>query len=108
MNDYMGQFLVDISTTRYANFTPADWALEYIVRYGGIDGSHHKTWVMDQCVRILKGTPVVLMEARWGNGAKELRFWTDKPSQGYSDFVKELCNGEDGPDTYSYDEGIAP
>ncbi len=57
-------------------------ALELIRRYGGIDGEHHKTWVIDQVVRILTGP-------------------------GYAKFVAESCAGEDGP-TYTWDVGIAP
>jgi len=51
--------------------------------YGGIDGGHHKTWVIDQMVRILLG-------------------------EKYETFVKEYCDGEDGPNTYEWEEGIAP
>ena len=28
-------------------------ALNFIERYGGFDGGHHKQWVLDQLVRIL-------------------------------------------------------
>ncbi len=58
-------------------------ALELASRYGQIDGAHHKTWVIDQMVRVLTG-------------------------EGYDTFVAEYRDGEDGPDTYSWDEGIAP
>ncbi len=30
-------------------------ALEIIYRYGGIDGAHHKAWVIDQILRALLG-----------------------------------------------------
>jgi len=30
-------------------------ALEIALRYGQIDGGHHKMWVIDQMVRILAG-----------------------------------------------------
>jgi len=30
-------------------------ALEIAVRYGSIDGAHHKAWVIDQMMRILAG-----------------------------------------------------
>jgi len=30
-------------------------ALDYASRYGTIDGAHHKTWVIDQMVRVLVG-----------------------------------------------------
>jgi dCMP deaminase len=58
-------------------------ALELIERYGGIDGEHHKQWVIDQVVRALTG-------------------------DGYAEWVREMKDGEDGPDTYEWDEGIAP
>ena len=58
-------------------------ALEIAVRYGGIDGSHHKTWVIDQMVRALAG-------------------------KDYRKIVRDACDGEDGPDTYEWDEGIPP
>ena len=58
-------------------------ALEIIGAYGGIDGDHHKTWVIDQVVRALTG-----------------------PS--YKRWVREHCAGEDGPYTYTWDVGIAP
>lgn len=58
-------------------------AVSVAVQWGGIDGEHHKQWVIDQMVRALMG-------------------------DGYERWVKDVCAGEDGPDTYSWDEGIAP
>lgn len=58
-------------------------AIDLAVRYGGIDGEHHKSWVIDQMVRIL---------AR------------DR----YGEIVRNACDGEDGPNTYKWDCGIAP
>lgn len=60
-----------------------DYAIELAVRYGGIDGAHHKMWVIDQMVRALAGDD-------------------------YARIVAEACDGEDGPDTYEWDVGIAP
>ena len=57
-------------------------ALELIERFGGIDGGHHKTWVIDQVARCL-----VPNYAKW---------------------VIEMKAGEDGPETYTWDEGIPP
>ncbi len=57
-------------------------ALELIHRYGGIDGDHHKQWVLDQVVRAL--------------------------ADDYDAWVREHKAGDDGPDTYEWDEGIAP
>lgn len=58
-------------------------ALGIAARYGQIDGDHHKAWVIDQMVRILAG----------GH---------------YEALVRAAKAGEDGPDTYGWDEGIAP
>jgi hypothetical protein len=58
-------------------------AIELAIRYGGIDGGHHKMWVIDQMIRILAG---------------------DK----YDSLIKAACDGEDGPETYDWDVGIAP
>jgi len=33
----------------------ADKAIELIQQYGGIDGAHHKQWVLDQVLRLLMG-----------------------------------------------------
>jgi hypothetical protein len=58
-------------------------AIDFIFQYGGIDGSHHKQWTLDQVLRIL----------------------TDN---NYENLVKEYMSGEDGKFTYDWDEGIAP
>lgn len=58
-------------------------ALDLAMCYGGIDGDHHKTWVVDQMVRALTG-------------------------ECYETWVCESKNGEDGPETYEWDEGIPP
>lgn len=58
-------------------------ALELAENYGGFDGAHHKMWVIDQMVRALTG-------------------------DGYGAWVRKYQNGEDGPNTYEWDEGIAP
>lgn len=55
-------------------------ALDIMVRYGQIDGAHHKAWVIDQAVRALIGDELYL---------------------GFIRFINE-------EDTYSWDEGITP
>ena len=57
-------------------------ALDLIFQYGGIDGGHHKQWVLDGLVKIL--------------------------ADDYEKWVTEYNDGEDGPNTYEWDEGIAP
>jgi hypothetical protein len=75
-----------------------DWALQYIQQYGGIDGNHHKAWVLDQVARILHGTPVIVTGAR-----KETLFRTGDPSSSYLEWAEMMRSGG-----YNYDEGIAP
>lgn len=58
-------------------------SIEIAVQYGGIDGDHHKAWVIDQMVRVLAGDD-------------------------YDKIVAAAKDGEDGPDTYEWDVGIAP
>lgn len=58
-------------------------ALAFAIRYGQIDGEHHKTWVIDQVVRTLLA---------------------DK----YDATIAASNAGEDGPNTYEWDTGIAP
>lgn len=99
--------MMEQKDTPYKDYTKADWALLYIMKYGGIDGAHHKDWVLDQVARILNDAPVEIRLAKWSNGQEEYRFEV-RTSQKYMDWVAECKNGEDGPDTYSYEEGIAP
>jgi hypothetical protein len=65
---------------RYAR---VDLVLDLIRDNGGAPGSDHKQWILDQVVRILTGDEYL----RW---------------------LKEYANGEDGPATYEWDEGVAP
>lgn len=58
-------------------------ALEIAIKYGGFESAHHKAWAIDQMVRILAG-------------------------EHYNSVVASACDGEDGPDTYLWDCGIAP
>lgn len=60
-----------------------DQALTFAHLYGSIDGDHHKMWVIDQMVRALT-------------------------ADGYDDWVAAHNIGEDGPNTYSWHNGIAP
>ena len=104
MNNYLGEFEVELSETPYAGFKAKDWALLYASCYGQIDGDHHKQWVIDQMTRILMGTPVIVKVAKWGNGHSEFRFNTGEPSEEYNAWIKDYADGGD----YSYDAGIAP
>lgn len=118
---YLGEQLIDISShPEFSIYKEKDWAMYFITAYGQIDGSHHKTWVLDQVARILKGTPVIVKEARWDNGNKEYRVVTsDDTSEEYKAWRIEMLGKqyeEDDPEgwyekgeyEYGYDEGIAP
>ena len=107
---FQGEQEIDITThPDYKDKTIIDWMLYFIERYGGYDGSHHKDWVLDQVARIANGTPVIVRHASWsGNDEISIRVTTGEPSQAYLDWVVEMKSGEDGADTYDYDEGIAP
>jgi hypothetical protein len=82
-------------------------ALDFALHYGQIDGDRHKAWVIDQMVRALTGCQVVELHALDANGVPYYY-----PSQGKSDeylrFIDDHNYGEDGPNTYEWDEGIAP
>lgn len=71
------------------NAEPGEWsqrsvkAIQLAIQYGGIDGAHHKSWVIDQMVRALTGLD-------------------------YDKVVAEAREGEDGPETYDWDVGIPP
>jgi len=58
-------------------------ALSIAVEFGSVDEAHHKAWVIDQMVRALA-------------------------ADDYETLVADAKSGSDGPDTYSWDEGIAP
>ena len=58
-------------------------ALDFAIRFGGTDGAHHKDWVIDQMVRTLTG-------------------------ENYEQVVAAARAGDDGPETYDWDCGIAP
>ncbi len=64
-------------------------ALRVAENYGGIDGDHHKMWVIDQMVRALTGC--------------RHNYRTE-----YDDWLAEYRSGENGADTYEWDEGISP
>ena len=61
-----------------------DEALAFLGQ-GNVDGAHHKDWIIDQLLRILVGS-----------------------EEDYEKWVKDFCDGEDGPETYAWDEGVAP
>lgn len=104
---FLGTFPVTKARTPFAKFGPVEWALHFIERYGGIDGGHHKQWVIDQTARILNGAPVEIVEARWDSGLAEYRVSVGT-CDAYVAWVADMKSGEDGPNTYDWEEGIPP
>lgn len=108
---YLGSVPVDVKDTDAKDYTPWDWARTFIESFGGIDGNHHKRWVLDQVCRIMHGTPVLIELHRWDDHPPEYRFSTGESSQAYLDWVNTQCGNYD-PETeeyeYKYDAGIAP
>ena len=82
-------------------------ALEIARRYGGIDGAHHKAWVIDQMVRALTDCPAIERSTIDCRGTP-YAYEDQGESDAYLAFVADVRAGEDGPETYKWDEGIAP
>jgi hypothetical protein len=102
---YLGEFPVENDRTVEEN------VMWFITSYGQIEGDHHRAWVIDQVARIVLGTPVIAVEARWDNGQRETRISTGEPSDRYLEWVEEML-GDWDPECecheYEYDEGIPP
>lgn len=105
---YIGEFPIDEAIHPvYSKFTPADWAMVFIGKYSSIDGDHHKAWCFDQVARILKGTRVIVLQARWDGNKLEDRFVVaNPPSEAYTEWVKQMTTGVNSE--YDWDVGIAP
>lgn len=69
-------------------------ALKIALECGGVDGAHHKQWVIDQMVRALTGCMGV-------NGVMG-------ESPEYLAWVAKAQDGDDGPETYIWEEGLPP
>ena len=82
-------------------------ALAYAGEYGMEDGAHHKAWVIDQIVRILTDSPLMNHTVVHANGDRYITTEMGE-SEEYKKFVADYCNGEDGPNTYEWDTGVAP
>jgi hypothetical protein len=78
-----------------------------IAHSAGHDGEHHKMWVVDQMIRALTGCPMVEGSAIDAYG-RPYTFEEQGESDEYREWVREQKDGEDGPDTYAWDTGVAP
>lgn len=59
--------------------------LSLIGEFGGVDGAHHKQWLLDQIVREIAGD-----------------------EETYCEWVTEWNDGEEGAKTYEWDVGVSP
>lgn len=104
----MNHKIIDITThPKYKDYTTNDWIMHFIEYYGQCDGGHHKQWTLDQIVRIIKGTPIIIKQY---DHFKNETIDTGEPSQKYLDWVEERLGAKigNGDYEYGYDEGIAP
>jgi len=104
---YLGEKEVDVKDTLYKDYSASDWAILWIEKYGQYDGGHHKQWVMDQVVRILKGGTVTVKVASWDDHPDEYRFSVE-PSEEYFEWVEGMEGDPESDEYCEYDEGIAP
>lgn len=73
-------------------------ALQIAVEYGQCDGTFHKAWAIDQMCRTL------LANSDFTNS---LSIFAPE-SDAYKAFITDARAGDDGPETYDWDIGIAP
>ena len=98
---------VDVDRLGIPPFVPPDSkitkAVEFAVRFGQIDGAHHKAWVIDQMVRALCGCPVEWVDALDCNG-KPYRYAAQVPNKTYNDLIAFHSDGGN----YEWSEGTPP
>lgn len=82
LSEMVAERMIAITAERDRLKAAVDGAVT-VAPYGHFDGSHHKNWVIDQMLRSLLGDE-------------------------YEQWVRNFKDGEDGPDTYDWDEGVAP
>lgn len=83
MTDYEEAFEEVITNIIELGKDNPEEALRILIRYGSIDGEHHKMWAIDQAVRALAG-------------------------EFYDELIAAANGGEDGPETYEWNVGVAP
>ena len=97
----------DLGVRRWGDNRPLTrYYVELAARYGSIDGGHHKMWVIDQMVRALTGCPMI--EQTMTHKEQIYIYEVQGESPEYLRLIADAKFGEDGPDTYEWDTGIAP
>ena len=77
-------------------------ALAIAVYACGVDGAHHKDWVIDQMTRALTGCPVVMVVK------PTYRYNTQGESEQYRALVAKATTREDGSNSGAWEIGSAP
>jgi hypothetical protein len=77
------------------------------MRLGNTDASQHKAYVFDQMVRAITGcyeVHTISIDAR----GRPYEYTANQGTEDYRQFVAVARHGEDGPETYEWDIGVAP
>jgi len=91
--EYIGTFSVDQAThPDFKDKTAVDWAVEFAVDGILNDSTRVKHQKLDDIARVLKGTPVDVVEKRWDDGTIEHVPTLGAPSEDYISLRQELAN----------------
>ncbi len=99
--------IVDIKNTPFADYKQQDWVLYFIERFGQYSGDHHKTWVLDQIVRILKNCPIEITVIRIDDDTNNYSIRMPIVSEEYVEWANNMKIDDSG-DEVEYDPGVAP
>src|SRR6201989_1195099 len=77
------------------------------MRLGCMDASQHKAYVIDQMVRALTGCHEV-HTISFGARGRPYECKANQDTEDYRQFVAAARHGENGPDSYEWDIGVAP
>lgn len=75
MEGYLGEFEVNANYTKYSGYTKIDYALEWMEDVEKDMGANVIFKAMKGAEKILRGSKVIVKEARWKNGYKEYRLY---------------------------------
>jgi len=108
MEGYLGEKVVEKDETPFSRYTQLDWIGYFIDHYGGIDGSHHKQWLLDLTMRLCHNAPVRIKLAQWADETGKIihEEWRPEvldPEDSYEGWISEReANGDD------WDRGTPP
>ena len=83
-------------------------ALDYAMRWGQVEGDHHRLWVIDQMVRALCNCQIQQYNITYQG--KSYQYEEQGTNESYNSFVRIYNEGEhgEGEHGYSWKTGIAP